>query len=161
MNRLLLNSIFFILYILNCQCSTAENFKKLHNRIDNLSNFSLIRPYTPNLAICLFEVKIFKYNDKYAPTEKPVLIKKFNIGSGKYIHLNLSKGYYKLSSSFFNDSDKIIFLDGKSEAFFQFYLFSNGFFSKTELYFQEITKEETLGHLLEGNNMRQLKESDP
>ncbi len=153
MFKILVHINLLLLTYLLISCSSSEKFKKLHQSEENYSNFYLLRPFSPALALWSFEINVSKYKDKYDPKELPVLTKKFNIRVGYFIYLKLPKGYYKLSSPFFKDSDKIIFCDGKSETFFNYYLFANDFFSKTELFFQEIKKEEALANLLEGNKM--------
>ncbi len=152
----ILLTAFFII-----KCSSSEKFRKLHSIQENFSDFYLIRPFSPALSLWSFSVKVSKYRDKFNPDEKPEQVKDFSIRVGHYIHLRLPKGHYKLSSPFFKNSEKIIFIDGKKEKFIHFYLFSDVFFSGTELFFQEIEKKEALTFLLEGSNMSGHPESDP
>ncbi|HMV79751.1 MAG TPA: hypothetical protein PL048_16460 [Leptospiraceae bacterium] len=142
-------------------CSASAKFKKLYSRSENLSDFYLIRPYSPALALWSFNVKILKYRDKFKSEEIPVQMRDFDLKAGEYIHFRLPIGHYKITAQYFKNSEKIIFIDGKSEKFMHFYLFSDGFFSGTELFFQEIEKKDALGFLLEGSNMAEHRESEP
>ncbi|HNN07244.1 MAG TPA: hypothetical protein PKN56_27065, partial [Leptospiraceae bacterium] len=133
-------------------CSASAKFKKLYSRSENLSDFYLIRPYSPALALWSFNVKLLKYRDRFSSAETPELIRDFSLRVGHYIHFRLPKGQYKIVSPYFRNSEKIVYVDGKSEKFIHFKLFSEGFFSGAELYFQEIEKKDALGFLLEGSN---------
>ncbi|HMY66720.1 MAG TPA: hypothetical protein PL163_08720 [Leptospiraceae bacterium] len=153
---------FLILFIFFFNdCSSSAKFRRLYAKSENFSDFYLIRPYSPALALWSFNVKILKYRDKFKSEEIPVQMRDFDLKAGEYIHFRLPIGHYKITAQYFKNSEKIIFIDGKSEKFMHFYLFSDGFFSGTELFFQEIEKKDALGFLLEGSNMAEHRESEP
>jgi len=152
--------VFLLIYSTFLSCAEEIRFRQLKKTSEDFVNLYVMRPAVPTLGIWSYTLQIYKYDGHFKNQKTPKLLKEVNIENGEYLFLRLQTGYYKLSIKQFSDSARIVRFEKNTEAFLHFYIFAESYFSKSEIFLKNVTKEEALSILLEHNHLLKNKSSE-
>lgn len=122
---------------------------------DSKGRLYVIRPIETALAAWTYEFELKKYKGHFKESSETVTVSVFRLANGGFYAEDLEEGFYRLTIASKPDVDKILRIEKRKTSFYRFIIFNEKEISLPDFFIKEITQEEALGDLLEGEHLNE------
>lgn len=136
--------LIFLLYVCLAltNCATGEPFQMIQSPDQGRGLIYLVRPAVSTWAWRVFQVNLYRYHGHFTEDNDPELMASIAVRNNDFRRLYLQPGYYRLELK--GHSSRILNIKDGELAFYEVYMFSQGFFHFPELDIREITGKQAL-----------------